>query len=151
MARNHTGSRVPRFPTEHLRGLVARPGRWRDAILCDIEALLNDSMRSGRLACEGRPHLAESVLNHGLPPMASLSAHYAGAWSWANQLYRILTTFEQRLLPSTIRVVPVVDARDRKIRAIQFDVEGELMPPWHGTLTFRVALDSSQSNAQVWT
>lgn len=149
MARNRTGLGATRFPTEHLRGLSARPGRSRDAILCDIEALLNDSMRSGRLPCEGRPYLTESVLNHGLPPLAVLSANQAGVWSWANQLYRILTTFEQRLLPATIRVVPLVDARDRQIRSIQFDVEGDLVPPWSGTLSFRVTLDSSQNCARV--
>jgi type VI secretion system protein ImpF len=151
MTRKSVSPGTPTLPAERLRGIVTRPGRWRDTILGDIEALLNDSMRSSRMPCEGLPYLAQSVLNHGLPPLASLSADQAAAWSWANHLHRILTTFEQRLLPTTLRVAPVVDAGDRQVLAVYFDVEGELLPPRRGTLAFRIALDRIQGNARVAT
>lgn len=149
MTRKSNSPSTTMLPAERLRGLVTRPGRWRDTILGDIEALLNDSMRSRRMPCEGMSHLAESVLNHGLPPLASLPASEGAAWSWANHLHRILTTFEQRLVPSTVRVAPIIDVGDRQGLAMYFDVEGDLVPPWRGTLAFRIALDRIQGNARV--
>lgn len=149
MTRKSSSPSTPALPAERLRGIVAKPGRWRDTILGDIEALLNDSMRSCRMPCEGLPHLTRSVLNHGLPPLASLSADQAAAWSWANHLHRILTTFEQRLQPSTLHVTPVIEANGRQVLAVCFDVEANLMPPRRGTLAFRVALDRIQGNARV--
>ena len=69
----------------------------------------------------------------------------------ARHIQRIITSFEPRLDPKTIRVVPVVNERQSYVLAILFDIYGTCSLPGDEMLVnLRIALDYSCGAVHVF-
>lgn len=121
-----------------------RSDNWRGVLVRDIEYLLNDSSRSADLNLNRYSHSEHSVLNYGLPPLSKRIPVNADPITLARQIQRIISTFESRLDPRTIRVVPVVNERHAWVLAVLFDIHAVCLLPGDETLVnLRIALDYS--------
>jgi type VI secretion system protein ImpF len=117
---------------------------WREALLRDIESLLNNAARSGQLALQDHPFCERSVLNYGLPSLSRQLPINVDALTLALHIQNILTHFEPRIDPRSIQVMPVVEKAQSRVLAVLFDINGWCVIPEHQTsLHLRIALDYS--------
>lgn len=128
-----------------------RPDKWRKVIVRDIEFLLNDASRSADLKLHDYRHCENSVLNYGLPSLSQRIPISTDPLTLAKHIQRIITSFEPRLDPKTIRVVPVVNERQSYVLAILFDIYGACSLPGDEMLVnLRIALDYSCGAVRVF-
>nr|AAT90804.1 conserved hypothetical protein [uncultured proteobacterium QS1] len=124
---------------------------WRKVLVRDIEFLLNDASRSADLHLQDYGHCENSVLNFGLPSLSKRIPISTDPLKLARHIQRILASFEPRLNPKTIRVVPVINARQSYVLAILFDIYGACFLPGEETLVnVRIALDYSCGAVHVF-
>lgn len=124
---------------------------WRAILVRDIEFLLNDASRSADLNLHDYPHCQTSVLNYGLPSLSQRIPVNTDPLTLARKIQKIITTFEPRLDPKTIRVVPVINERQSYILAILFDIYGSCSLPGEAILVnLRIALDYSCGAVRVF-
>lgn len=124
---------------------------WRRVLVRDIEFLLNDASRSADLKLHDYAHSEISVLNYGLPSLSQRIPINTGPLTLARHIQRIITSFEPRLDPKTIRVVPVVNERQSYVLAILFDIYGACSLPGDEILVnLRIALDYSCGAVHVF-
>lgn len=127
------------------------PDKWRKVIVRDIEFLLNDASRSADLKLHDYRHCENSVLNYGLPSLSQRIPISTDPLTLAKHIQRIITSFEPRLDPKTIRVVPVVNERQSYVLAILFDIYGTCSLPGDEMLVnLRIALDYSCGAVRVF-
>lgn len=124
---------------------------WRRVLVRDIEFLLNDASRSADLKLHDYAHSESSVLNYGLPSLSQRIPINTDPLTLARHIQRIITSFESRLDPKTIRVVPVVNERQSYVLAILFDIYGTCSLPGDEMLVnLRIALDYSCGAVHVF-
>lgn len=125
---------------------------WRKVLVRDIEFLLNDASRSADLHLQDYVHCENSVLNFGLPSLSKRIPISTDPLKLAKHIQRILASFEPRLNPKTIRVVPVINTRQSyDVLAILFDIYGTGSLPGRETLVnVRIALDYSCGAVHVF-
>lgn len=117
---------------------------WRDALIRDVESLLNNAARSGHLPLSEYPFCRQSVINYGLPSMSRQLPINIEALSLAQHIQRILNVFEPRIDPRSVRVVPVVEKMQTRVLSVLFDINGWYVVPEHqAPLHLRIALDYS--------
>lgn len=117
---------------------------WREGLLRDIECLLNNAARSGQLSLQHHAYCHKSVLNYGLPSLSRQLPINVDALTLAQHIQNILTLFEPRIDPRSIRVMPVVEKMQSRVLAVLFDINGWCVIPEHQTsLHLRIALDYS--------
>lgn len=127
-----------------------RMAHWRDILLRDVECLLNDAARSAALNLSKYKYCSEAVLNYGLPSLSKRLPINLDPAVLARHIQRIISTFEPRLDPHSIRVVPVVDAGQPYALAILFDIFGaSLIPEDESIVNLRIALDYSCGAVRV--
>ncbi|CAI2475128.1 type VI secretion system lysozyme-like protein [Serratia proteamaculans] len=127
------------------------PDKWRKVIVRDIEFLLNDASRSADLKLYDYRHCENSVLNYGFPSLSQRIPISTDPLTLAKHIQRIITSFEPRLDPKTIRVVPAVNERQSYVLAILFDIYGTCSLPGDEMLVnLRIALDYSCGAVRVF-
>lgn len=117
---------------------------WRDALFRDIECLLNNAARSGQLFLHNYTYCQHSVLNYGLPSLSQQLPINADALTLAQHIKTIITVFEPRIDPRSMRVVPVMEKSYARLLAVLFDINGICTIPDHqAPFNLRIALDYS--------
>ncbi|MEW5561984.1 GPW/gp25 family protein [Enterobacter asburiae] len=133
-----------------LRHEQSRKTGWREIILRDIEFLLNDASRSADLKLTKYKYCHFSVLNHGLPSLSKRIPVNVEPVLLARHIQRIIATFEPRLAPDSIRVVPLVEEEQRAVLAILFDIYGTcFFAGATESVNLRIALDYSCGAVRV--
>ncbi|MBW7984133.1 type VI secretion system baseplate subunit TssE [Enterobacillus tribolii] len=123
---------------------------WREVLLRDIEFLLNDSAHSAALKLQRHAHCETSVLNYGLPSLSQQVPVNTDLMALARQIQRIIATFESRLDPRSIRVVPLIDKDQTWVLAILFDIHARCnLPGEEQMVNLRIALDYSYGIVRV--
>jgi type VI secretion system protein ImpF len=98
--------------------------RLRQAVLRDLSWLLNASSFDATQDIRAYPHVASSVLNYGVPPLAGgLREHIRDSEFRAN-IATALARFEPRLLPHSIEIT--LAERQAVLDTMQFTVEADL-------------------------
>lgn len=138
------------FDKLSLRHEHARLPHWRDVILRDIETLLNDSAHSAELKLKGFPYCETSVLNFGLPSLSQQVPVHTDLMELARRIQRIIATFESRLDPRSIKVVPLINKDQTWVLAILFDIHALCnLPGERHLVNLRIALDYSYGMVRV--
>lgn len=128
----------------------ARLPHWREVLLRDIESLLNDSARSAALSLARYPHCKISVINYGLPSLSQKVPMNTDLMELARHIQRIIATFESRLDPRSIKVVPLIDKDHTWVLAILFDIHARCnLPGEEQLMNLRIALDYSYGMVRV--
>lgn len=139
------------FDKLSVRNQSGSADNWRRVLVRDIEFLLNDASRSADLKLHDYEHSESSVLNYGLPSLSQRIPINTDPLTLARHIQRIITSFEPRLDPKTIRVVPVVNERQSYVLAILFDIYGTCSLPGDEMLVnLRIALDYSCGAVHVF-
>nr|WP_246828707.1 GPW/gp25 family protein [Serratia sp. HMSC15F11] len=139
------------FDKLSVRSQSGSADNWRRVLVRDIEFLLNDASRSADLKLHDYAHSESSVLNYGLPSLSQRIPINTDPLTLARHIQRIITSFEPRLDPKTIRVVPVVNERQSYVLAILFDIYGTCSLPGDEMLVnLRIALDYSCGAVHVF-
>ncbi|MFZ1872975.1 MAG: type VI secretion system baseplate subunit TssE [Chania sp.] len=138
------------FDKLSLRQEQTRLPHWRELLLRDIEYLLNDSAHSASLKLSHHPHCAISVLNYGLPSLSQQVPLNTDQMELARHIQRIIATFESRLDPRSIKVVPLIDKDHTWVLAILFDIHAKCnLPGEEQLMNLRIALDYSYGMVRV--
>ncbi|WP_072091746.1 type VI secretion system baseplate subunit TssE [Trabulsiella odontotermitis] len=123
---------------------------WREILLRDIEYLLNDSAHSAALKLQRYSQCETSVVNYGLPSLSQQVPVNTDLIALARQIQRIIATFESRLDPHSIRVVPLIDKDQTWVLAILFDIHAKCsLPEDEQMVNLRIALDYSYGIVRV--
>lgn len=139
------------FDKLSVRHQSASTDNWRRVLVRDIEFLLNDASRSADLKLHDYAHSESSVLNYGLPSLSQHIPINTDPLMLARHIQRIITSFEPRLDPKTIRVVPVVNECQSYVLAILFDIYGTCSLPGDEMLiNLHIALDYSCGAVHVF-
>ncbi|PYA83043.1 lysozyme [Serratia marcescens] len=139
------------FDKLSVRSQSGSADNWRRVLVRDIEFLLNDASRSADLKLHDYAHSESSVLNYGLPSLSQRIPINTDPLTLARHIQRIITSFEPRRDPKTIRVVPVVNERQSYVLAILFDIYGTCSLPGDEMLVnLRIALDYSCGAVHVF-
>lgn len=124
--------------------------RWREILLRDIEYLLNDAAHSASLKLQRYAHCETAVVNYGLPSLSQQLPVTNDLLALARQIQRIIATFEPRLDPRSIKVVPLIDKDQTWVLAILFDIHARCILPGEKILmNLRIALDYSYGIVRV--
>lgn len=124
---------------------------WREIILRDIEYLLNDASRSADLKLSTFHYCARSVINYGLPSLSKRIPINTDPLLLAGHIQRIISVFEPRLEPDSIKVIPLVEAEQPYVLAILFDIYGVcLFSGEPESVNLRIALDYSCGAVRVF-
>ncbi|AHK19857.1 type VI secretion system baseplate subunit TssE [Yersinia similis] len=138
------------FDKLSLRHEHVRLPHWREVIVRDIESLLNDSAHSARLKLKKYPHCESSVLNYGLPSLSQQVPVITDLLELARHIQRIIATFESRLDPRSIKVVPLINKGETWVLAILFDIHARCnLPGEEHLVNLRIALDYSYGMVRV--
>lgn len=124
--------------------------QWREVLLRDIELLLNDAAHSASLALDKNTHCITSVINYGLPTLSSKVPINTDPIILAKRIQQIIATFEPRLDPRSILVIPFVNKNETWTLALLFDIYAKTnLPDEDHTVNLRIALDYSYGSVRV--
>ncbi|WP_130835780.1 type VI secretion system baseplate subunit TssE [[Erwinia] mediterraneensis] len=128
----------------------ARLPHWRTVLLRDIEYLLNDAAHSATLNLSAYPQCVTSVVNYGLPPLSQQVPVVSDLMTLAWQIQRIIATFEPRLDPRSIKVVPLIDKDQTCVLALLFAIHARChLPAEAGLVSLRIAFDYAQGTVRA--
>lgn len=123
---------------------------WRKIIKRDIEYLLNDSSRSGVLFLDDYREVEKSVINYGLPSLSQQVLIQASPQSLARHINRIISYYEPRLDPDSIKVIPIIEQSQNTILALLFDIYATLVTDKRASVfNIKIALDYSCDTVRV--
>lgn len=89
---------------------------YQETVVRDLRWLLNTVTPLPRAAIESCPHLANSVLNYGIPGTTGASMTEGELSDLASAIRQAIVTFEPRVLPESLSV-NVIASRDAAIRS----------------------------------
>jgi type VI secretion system protein ImpF len=106
---------------------VMSKNRLRQSVLRDLAWLLNATQLEAVTDLAGAPHVRRSVLNFGMPPLSGRTASSLDMSDLARAVREAILTFEPRILPTTLRVVTMLEAGDLDHHnVIGVQIHGEL-------------------------
>ncbi|SAK96357.1 type VI secretion system baseplate subunit TssE [Caballeronia ptereochthonis] len=116
---------APHRQTEVPGEYAVTRAQLRDIIQRDLAYLLNATNLGDLIDPQRYPHVAGSTVNFGVPP---LTGAFMATRQWSDieqTIKQAILTFEPRLVPASIRVVPRSD-NDRKGRhgQVAFEIHG---------------------------
>jgi type VI secretion system protein ImpF len=117
---------APDEKSEALDRRVMTMRQLRKAVLRDLTWLLNTGNLGSSEDLEPYPHVANSVLNYGIPDLTGLAAAGVQVQAIEASIRRAILDFEPRILPDTVRVRAVVSPEEMNRHAMAFEIEGEL-------------------------
>ncbi len=98
----------------------------RQAVLRDLNWLLNTPQRIGPEQENESPHVFSSVLNYGVPDLCGLTAGGIDVVRLEKTVSRAIRAFEPRIRPGTLRVVARLNESEMSGNALVFEVRGDL-------------------------
>lgn len=129
--------RAPDSRVEPLEKRFLTETQLREAVLRDLEWLLNTTHYVAGRSLEGFPEASKSVINFGVPDLAGRTRSSVNAEAIEKQLRDAILAFEPRLIKSTLRV-RMSQGRDASAgNAISFEIEAQL---WCQPLPMRLTL-----------
>lgn len=100
--------------------------RLRESVLRDVAWLLNSANLPEPDLRKNHPHVAESVVNYGLPDLAGLTASGIDVPELEQMVRQALWDFEPRIMRHTLKVRAHSDGAAMSHNALVFEIEGEL-------------------------
>jgi len=100
--------------------------RYRQAVLRDLEMLLNSRMYPPGAEVYDFPKVEESVLNYGIPDLTGLTVSLIGAAEFQACIKQAILWFEPRISRGSLSVHVVPPSDPEHVRALLFEIEGEL-------------------------
>ncbi len=99
-------------------------GRLRQAVLRDLSWLLNTTAFDATEDLRAYPHVAGSVLNYGVPPLAGTLGEHRRDSEFRAEIAAALARFEPRLLPHSVEIT--LTERQSVLDTLQFTIEADL-------------------------
>jgi type VI secretion system protein ImpF len=121
--------------------------RLREYVCRDLGALLNCASLEAVVDLTAYPHVANSVLNFGMPSLAGRAARSADPQQIAATIEGAIRRFEPRL--SALRVTPEMGEEGNETHVLAFRIEAQLWgqpAPLQLVLRTRVDVDSGSVN-----
>jgi len=105
---------------------VLSVAQLRQAVLRDLNWLLNCTRLEAGVPLDDYPHVARSVLNYGSPDFAGLTSSSLDVVALERIVRQLVLDFEPRIRPSTLRVRVVAQADQMSHNTLVLEIEGEL-------------------------
>jgi type VI secretion system protein ImpF len=99
--------------------------RYKNAVLRDLEMLLNSKSHPLGDNIYEFSEAAHSVLNYGIPDVCGLTFSTINPIEYETQVKQTLLCFEPRITRNQLSVHIATSGDSRNIRAISFEIEGE--------------------------
>jgi type VI secretion system protein ImpF len=99
--------------------------KLRESVLRDVAWLLNTTNLAQADLAEKHPHVAQSVVNYGLPDLAGLTASAVDIAELEALVRQAIWDFEPRILRHTLKV-RAHSAEEMSHNALVFEITGEL-------------------------
>ncbi|WED22947.1 type VI secretion system baseplate subunit TssE [Vibrio sp. JC009] len=109
--------------------------KLREGVMRDLSWLLNTVNLASVQDLSAYPHVADSVLNFGMPDLAGHTASTVDVHAMQRLLRDSILTYEPRLNRRTLKVKLKLDKREMSHNTLSFDIEGEL---WAQPLPLRM-------------
>ena len=100
--------------------------RLREGVLRDLGWLLNATNLAVLEDLTDYPHVAQSVVNYGMPGLAGTLASSIDVVEFERKIYQAIVDFEPRILRDTLKVRLAVDPDQMSHNAMTFEIEGQL-------------------------
>ena len=100
--------------------------QMRQAVLRDLDWLLNSPQRMEPDDQADHPEAFTSVINFGVPDLCGVTSGGLDIVSLEKAVTRAIRAFEPRIRPGALRVTASVDEAEMSGNAIVFEVRGEL-------------------------
>jgi type VI secretion system protein ImpF len=100
--------------------------QMREAVLRDLNWLLNTPQRLEAGDTEETPNVHTSVVNFGVPDLCGMTAGGLDVVSLEKAVARAIRAYEPRIRPGTLRVIARVDESSMSANALVFEVRGDL-------------------------
>ena len=100
--------------------------KLREAVLRDLNWLLNSNKLSPSENLDDYPRVASSVVNYGLPDLAGTTASSQNVAEVEQVIRQTIWDFEPRILRNTLNVRVIVDPEEMSRNALTFEIHGEL-------------------------
>lgn len=98
----------------------------REAVLRDLNWLLNTGQRLGIEERDEAPETFTSVLNYGVPDLTGVTANAVDLGVLEKTLVKAIRAFEPRIMPGTLKVVASANTDEMSGNALVFEVRGDL-------------------------
>ncbi len=136
--------------TREARMITVR--RLREAVLRDLSWLFNSSsFTESEIDTRDYPHVRNSVLAYGLPPMAGNTASSFDARTLEDSIRETVLRFEPRLVPQTLQIKALLS--DHSLdhhNQIQVEIRGSLWSvPVPIEMLLRTSLDLESGQVEV--
>ena len=124
--------------------------RLREVVRRDLAWLFNTTNLEAAQDLSDYPHVAQSVLNYGLPDLAGRTTASVDTEKLERLLRQAIRQFEPRILPANLRVRLVLDRTKMSHNAMLFEIEGDLWAqPVPYQLYLRTEVDLELGEARV--
>ena len=139
----------PEVSKESREKRVVSMQRYKNAVLRDLEMLLNSKNHPlGDIIYEFN-EASQSVLNYGIPDVCGATFSIINPGEYETQVKQAILCFEPRISRNqlSVRILPQEDSRN--IRVISFEIEGELWAqplPDHLFVKTEVDLETGHHN-----
>lgn len=141
---------APEKTQESRNERVLSINKIREGVLRDLAWLLNTGNLAEVEDLSKYPHVANSVLNYGMPGLTGFSLSNLNINQVERLLRQAIIDYEPRILKNTVKVRVVVDEDQMNTTAVQFEIEGELWAqpvPLH--LFMKTKIDLETGNVTV--
>ena len=99
--------------------------KLRESVLRDVAWLLNTTNMADATLAERYPHVAQSVVNYGLPDLAGVTATAVDVAELESLVRQAILDFEPRILRNTLQV-KAHTGEEMNHNALVFEIHGEL-------------------------
>jgi type VI secretion system protein ImpF len=117
---------APDEPDESREQRVITAARLREYVTRDIAALLNCTRQWDSDDLPGLDHVANSVLNFGIPDLAGAPLSGIDAGMLQERIRTALIDFEPRLIADTVQVAVNIDDAVMNARSLSFRIESQM-------------------------
>ena len=111
--------------------------RLRECVLRDLGWLLNTGKLSQLEDLTAHPHVAQSVLNYGMPDLSGKIVSMPDVFELERAVRQAIWDFEPRILRDTVKVHATMTADKMSTSALAFEIEGML---WAQPMPMRMFL-----------
>ena len=139
----------PAHPQETRSRRVLSIQRLRESVLRDVAWLLNTTNLADDSLRDRYPHVAQSVVNFGLPDLAGLTASAVDVAELESLVRQAILDFEPRIIANSLNVHAHA-AEEMNHNALVFEIHGELWAqPVPLELFLKTELDLESGNIVV--
>lgn len=129
---------------------ILAPSKLRESVRRDLTWLFNTPNLAAVMDLSDYPHVADSVVNFGLPSLAGRTTAGLDIGEMERLLRQAIWTFEPRLLRNSVKVRLVADEKQMSHNALAFFIEAELWSqPMPLRLYLKTEIDLEQGEVNV--